>query len=235
MAQIWKVRLPDGRTVRPTEWSSTPLWSTVEIGAGAQTPLFAFSYGRGGAVPGSVGPRNSTLVDTNMRGDGDIIPENEELLIYSIMAETFAIATNVANFFTGNDPGCPDPPLVGLRNLLRFQRDVNLELRIAEVKNYYDHPVGFFPASMGTNLYLGAARSAGSAFANSMLVGTNGSTSSFDNRRVATPHQVQPGEAFSVSFNFPFGQITNLNFGADANARLRVRVYADGYRRRPVA
>ena len=152
MAQIWKVRLPDGRIVRPTEWSSTPLWSTVELGTGAQTPLIAFSYGRGGDVPGSLGPRKSTLSDTNLRGDGDIMPENEELLIYSVLAELYMIvATPVipTGFFVGNDPGCPDPPMVGLRNMLRVQRDVNLVLSIAETKNYYNTPLSWFPLFHG--------------------------------------------------------------------------------------
>jgi hypothetical protein len=92
MAQITKVRLPDGRTLTPGDWTSAePLYSTVEVGAGAYTTLHAFSYAVGGDVPGSVGPRKSNLSDTNLQGQGAQLPENEELIIYSMMVEAFTV------------------------------------------------------------------------------------------------------------------------------------------------
>ena len=70
MAQVTKVRLPDGRVLTPGDWTSAePLYSTIEISPGPYTTLQAFSYALGGDVPGSGGatgsPRKSNLADTN--------------------------------------------------------------------------------------------------------------------------------------------------------------------------
>lgn len=236
--QVWKVRLPDGRVVRPTEWSSTPLYSTVEIGAAAPQPeLQAYGYGLGGEVPGSFGGRKSTDADTNMRGDGGQLPENEELLLYSVMMELFVIPNSLVDFWPNAEFGTPDPPEVSALNVQRFQCDTLFTLVIAETKDYFDHPVGFFPASMGVHHITSAARpiNVGAPGANIIVGASHGSPASFDNRRVATPKRIEGGQVYVGIFRFPQGSIRNLNFGGDANARLRVRVYSDGYRMRPVA
>lgn len=232
MSQVYKVRLPDGTTVRPTEWSSTPFYSTVEFGTGNQTPLHAFSYGVGGPVPGSVGPRRSTDMDTNLDGSGSIMPENQELLLFSIMTSFFQRMSNQTNFFNGADIYAPDPPLVSAANLARIQHDVLLKLAIADTKDYADHPVGFFPAAMGVHMTLGAAQSQNNA---SMHAAFNGGVNCYENRRFATPHRVGPGEAFEIILEFPTGSVSGLDFGADTGARIIARIYADGYRKRPVA
>lgn len=232
MAQINKIRLPNGRVVRPTEWSSTPLYSSVEIASGAITPLQAFSYGVGGSVPGSVGPRNASLGDTNMQGSGAILPENEELLLYTMGVEFFQNAADRADFFNGAEVGTPDPPEVSARNLVRVQRDTLLELRIADTKAYMNHPVGFFPAAMGICPTSGAATNEDGA---AIFGAQNGGPNAYDMRKLATPHQIKPGEALSVTLKFPSGQVTGLAFGADTDARIRARIYLGGYRRRPVA
>jgi hypothetical protein len=232
MAQINKVRLPDGRTVRPTEWSSTPVWSTVEIAVGAIQTLSAFSYGQGQAIPGAATQRKAQLADTNFRGDGGVLPENEELLIYSVMVEFFVKAATIADFFTNNDALTPDPPHVSALNMVRTQAATVLSMSIANTKKYLEHPVSFFPAAMGTHFTLGQPEN----FNNEgYTIGTNGGVNTYENRKLATPHRVAPGEAFAVDFEFPSGQIAGLNFGDDTAARLVARVYADGYRRRPVA
>lgn len=231
MAQIDKVRLPNGQVIRPTEWSSTPLYSSVEIAEGALTPLQAFSYGLGGAVPGSVGPRNATILDTNLQGDGAILPENNELLLYSLMVEFYTVNSD-ATYEDGQEAAFVNPPLVSARNMARMQRDVQIVLRIANTKRYADHPVGFFPGAMGVLHTIGAADNDNNG---PYIVGYNGGVNTYDNREFATPHHVAPGEAFSVDFEFPSGQVTGLELGDDADARIRARVYADGYRRRPVA
>lgn len=232
MAQLDKVRLPDGRIVRPTEWSSTPLYSTVEIATGAITPLQGFSYGVGNSVPGSVGPRASTLSDTNMRGPGAVLPENEELLIYSIMVEFFMVSITAATYLTNNDVSAPNPPEMSGLNMARIQRDTLVVLRIAATKAYMKHPVGFFPQGMGIFTHSGDARN---TLDRQILGGMNGSPNTYDRRDLATPHRVAPGEAFTITLEFPRGSVAGLNFGNDTNARVRARIYADGYRMRPVA
>lgn len=233
--QVHKVRLPDGRIVRPTEWSSTPLYSAVEIaGNGAAlTPLIAYSYGIGGQVPGSVNQRKSTIQETNMSGAGGILPENQELLLFSIMVELIMHESDTDAFFAGAGAGEPPPPLVGARNVLRVQRDTLLVMRIANTKRYIDHPLSFFPAAMGIDMVLGAARNqqAGQAF----LAASNGGVNCFDAMEFATPHNVRPGEAYEVTLDFPNGTINGLNFGNDNDCRLAARIYSDGYRMRPVA
>lgn len=237
MAQAFLVRLPDGREVRPEDWTSTPLYSTVEIDDSASlTPLEAFSYGIGGTVPGSVGPRQANIVDTNFQGAGNILPENEELLLYGLCISLFQVtAASVTNYFTNNEPWVPDPPHVIATNVLRCQEDVLVSLRIANTKEYCKMPLGFFAASCGVFPTLGSARSAGSSWSNTELIGSNGMVTEGTHRTFATPHQVAPGEAFSVVFEFPFGSVRNLDFGNDTSARLYTRVYTRGVRRRPVA
>lgn len=240
MAQAWKIRLPDGRVLRPGEWSATPLWSTVEIDDGTITDLAAFSYGQGGDVPGSAGPRNAEIIDTNMEGPGAILAENEELLLYTLQI-TLSITTTddstSANFFSSNgDQGPGDPPDISLENVLRVQRDTLVILKIAGQSGKWqmNSPLGFFPAGMGVHRTMGAANAQNNSDA-PVLLGVNGNPSAGTNRALATPHHVAPGEAFEVQFEFPSGQVTNLELGSDSDARVRARVYADGYRRRPVA
>jgi len=235
MAQAFTVRLPDGREVRPEDWTAAPLYSLVEINTGALTPLDAFSFGIGGPVPGSPGPRNANISDTNFQGQGNVLPENEEILLYSLCISLFQVVANTTQFFNGNEVWTPDPPHVTLTNVLRVQRDTLVALYIANTKQYCSMPMGFFAASCGVEPYFGAARSVGSGNTQTELVGSNGGVSENEHRLFATPHQIAPGEAFNVQFTFPAGQITGLNFGADTSARIRARVYTRGVRRRPVA
>jgi len=250
MVQAIKVRLPDGRTVSPSDWTSAPLFSTVEISNAANLqPLPAYSYGVGGTVPGSVGQRNATAADTNMQGQGGILQENEEVFLYALQIEVFQIATNTADFFNTNETFAPDPPEVSATNLLRFQRSTILRTKIANTKDYGVNPVSFYGAAMGVQRTTGATRSQGTTYANGVFVGYHGGVNVYDQREIATPHHVGPGEAFIVRFEFPYGSIieplaavagqvvspSGLNFGVNTDARLRVRTYVIGPRRRPVA
>ncbi len=232
MAQIDKVRLANGDTVRPVDWSSTPLWSTVEVAAGAIESLKGFSYGIGGPVPGSPGPRNSTKLDTNLKGDGGVIQEQAELLLHTLQLEVIQTVSDAAALFASPEFQ-PDPPFVSASNLKRLQRDTLVELRIANTKMYCEQPLGFFPAGAGVQSVLGnATRNTGPAVA--FITGQNGGSNVYNNRQFATPHHIGAGEAFAVNLKFPHGQVRNLNLGTDADARVRVRIFAGGYRARPV-
>ena len=229
MAQIDKVRLPNGDVVRPVDWSSTPLWSTVEVAAGAIETLPAFSYGMGGNVPGSPGPRKATKLDTNMRGDGGVIQEQQELLLHTILIELEQTTSDVAALLV-NEEFQPDPPFVSAPNVKRLQQDTML--RIANTKAYMYQPLGFFPAAAGVHANVTATlrRNVPAPF----MVGQNGGVNVYDNRLFATPHHIGAGEAFAINLKFPFGQVRNLNLGDDPSARVRVRIFAGGYRARPV-
>lgn len=252
MVQAIKVRLPDGRVVSPSDWTSAPLFSTVEVGTGNQQPLPAFSYGEQGQVPGSVGPRNATQRDTNMQGQGGILQENEEVLMYALQVEVIQTYTNLTDFFNGNDTFCPDPPEVSATNLLKLQRSTLLRVKIANTKDYGVMPLSFFSGAQGIQRTTGSTRRQGAAsdYTNGVFTGYNGGVSVMDQREWATPHHIGPGEAFEATLEFPYGAVTEplpttagqvtaagsaLNFGADTNARLRVCIYVIGPRRRPVA
>lgn len=237
MAHIDKVRLSNGDVVRPVDWSSTPYWSTVDIDDGPIESLKAFSYGIGGDVPGSPGPRKSTKLDTNLKGDGGVIQEQSELLLHTLRIELQTVveeAADLAGFFA-NEEFQPDLPFVSGSNLKRIQRDTLVELRIANTKSYCEQPLGFFPAGAGVVPTVGAAaRTFFPGLLGQFIVGQNGGGSVFDNRLFGTPHHIGAGEAFAVNLKFPFGQVRNLNLGDADSARIRVRIYAGGYRARPV-
>jgi len=237
MAQITEIILPDGRKVRPEDWTTTPLYTTVEISSAANLQdLQGFSYGLAGAVPGSVGPRQAILRDTNFDGAGSTLPDNQELNLFAIRVEIFAAPASVAAWNGGNEIGNPNPPQVSLRQMLRLQRDVILKLIIAEQKNKYQHPLGFFPGSMGVHGVAGAIVNNQSN--TPATIAFNGGTSARNERKIGTPFQVKGGQAFTIALSFPLGTVVNLadGMGDDlVNGRYRARIYADGYRMRPVA
>lgn len=245
MSQALKIRLPDGRSVIPTDWTSTPLWSTVEIASGVLTPLDGFSYGLGGDVPGSLGPRRSTQRDTNFEGAGSILAENEELLLYSIQIQLTQVVSDLPDYFESNDPWVPDPPFVSATNLVKVQRSTMVVLKIANTKEYIRMPISFFGAAMGVAGTLGAARAAEAdalTYTEGVFIGQNGSSNAGGNRQFATPHRVGGGEAFAITLEFPYGGVLEpigntdgLNFGTDTGARIRASIYAVGVRKRPVA
>lgn len=217
MAQVYKIRMPDGVTVTPADWTNTPLFSTVEIAAGPISNLPFFSYGKGGDVPGSVGPRKATDRDTNMDGQGGVLAENEELLIHAINVSMFTI-----------DPQTPTAPAVAALNMLRLQAATVGILRISSKRTEYSKMgVGFYAASMGVSSVRGNAAVAG-------FFGNNGSSSVEGRRQFATPHHVAGGETFEFTLEFPYSQVPDLTL-TDATDRIRAVAYLDCLRRRPVA
>lgn len=236
MAQLWKIRMPNGKVLIPSDWTSAePLYSTVEIGAGGFPIQTAFSYSRGGTVPGSIGPRRSTLRDTNLEGEGARLPENEEIIIYTMAISAFHIGAQ-----SDADALPPiDPPDVSLLNMLRLQRDLLVVARIAYVKEYTRQPLSWFPAGTGTKQYNSASRSQFSAGATGYVASNNGGDGVCDNRRFASPLYVAGGESIAVDIRPGPGQVLNLDVettpGVTDDGRIRLCLYWDGYRRRPVA
>lgn len=245
--QIIRVRLQDGRTVSPSDWTSSPLFSTVEIAADANIqPLPGFSYGLGGDIPGSVGPRQATDIDTNMEGPGSILAENEELMLFGLQIDLFQMVSDATDYFDGNEDWTPVPPHVTATNVGRVIRSTMVELRIATTKAYMYMGLGFFPAAQGVNTVLGAAVNISPVNdTNPPFIGANGNVSVGSGREFGTPYSVNPGEQFSTTLKFPFGGVVEpltegsagslLNFGSDTDARILARITTVGPRRRPVA
>lgn len=237
MAQVTKVRLPDGRVLTPGDWTSAePLYSTIEITSGPYTTLQAFSYALGGDVPGSnVGtgsPRKSNLADTNLLGQGAQLPENEELIVYAMEVEAFTIGNAGATDEQNNPPALPH---VSVLNMLRLQRDLVLVMRIASVKEYTRAPLAWFPASTGVTPTYSQARTSVGDTNTGFVTGNNGSTDVGGKRVFASPLYVDGGEALVVDFLAPKGEIEGLSVGTDPQGRIRLRTFLDGYRKRPVA
>lgn len=238
MGQLFKVRTPDGNVYSPGDWTGAePLWSTIEIGEDSQQVLRAFSYANGSAaVPGSIGPRKANDADTNLRGAGGTLPESEELICFNISIDVFAIGGPG----DAADDAIPqsDPPEVSALNLLRLQRDVIVEFKIASVnKVYIQAPVSYFPAAQGVKQFTSGARSELSDGADGYVSAQNGSPNAHEIRELASPLRVKGGEPFAVDFICGPGEITGLNVNSNGNddGRLRLRTFLDGYRRRPVA
>ena len=239
MAQVTKVRLPDGRVLTPGDWTSAePLYSTIEIAPGPYTTLQAFSYALGGDVPGSnagtASPRKSNLSDTNLLGQGAQLPENEELIVYAMEIEAFTVVDAGSTDSAINPPALPH---VSVLNMLRLQRDLVCVLKIASVKEYTRAPLAWFPASTGVAPTYSQAQTAAPAGGDTGFVtGNNGSTDVGGKRVFASPLYVDGGEALVVDFLAPKGEIEGLFNGTeDPTGRIRLRTFLDGYRKRPVA
>jgi hypothetical protein len=237
VAQIWNIRLPNGKVVQPGEWTSAcPVYSAVEIGPGSFPALTAFSYGQGGTVPGSIGPRQSTVRDTNLQGEGNRLPENEELVVYVMGIEAYTMGY-------GNVPlqgdavdaePVADEPQVPLFDMLRLQRDLVFRLNIAAVKAYTNAPMGYFPLGSGVAYTISGGRSAASGVAAmGELLGNNGAPVCDGAREFASPLYIGGGDMFAVDVEAGPGAVNNLNLAA--GARILLRIFLDGYRRRPVA
>ena len=250
MAQIQSIRLPNGKVVSPGDWTDTPLYSTVEIGKGAQQTLQAFSYGIGGDIPGSVGPRKAQEHETNMRGPGGVLAETEHLLIFSIMlelgfwsvagtdpAQFSAWVTSILGLQGYANIAAPTWPQVDPVTFYAFKAKVLTQLRVAGQSGKHQIRVmpNYLPAGMGVYQPLTQLDANG----NPTITATNGSMDRGTNRQLATVHEVLPGEQVSVDFLFPEGQMLDNTAwggaGVNDDLRLQVRTYLDGYRRRPVA
>lgn len=238
MAQVREVVLPSGEKVVPADWTAAePLWSTIEVGAGPFPLLRSFTYSRGGEVPGSIGPRVANWCDTNLEGEGAKLPENEELICYSLCCELFKTGTAAT---TDQFPDA-DNPEVPLPDMLRMQRDIIVEFKIAAIKEYTHSMLSYFPATTGIEYAMSGGLTKISSGQTGVAVANNGSPSPLDARVFSSPLYVAGGESFSVDFTAGPGQVVGLNLAPDTATeplvpgRIRIRVFCDGLRRRPVA
>lgn len=235
MTQLYQIRLPNGCMVAPGDYTAAePLYSTVEVGTAAFTILSAFSYGRGGDVPGSVGPRMSNYADTNLEGEGNRLPENEEIFIYALAVEVFMLGVE-------DTPEAIPPaqaPDVSVLNMLRLQRDLFVETRIGtDAKRYTHAPLSWFPGGTGALQWnSGALTPAGTGY----FAGNNGMPNTYDSRQFASPLHIAGGETFGVDFKPGPGSVVGLNLdqtppSGTVQGRMRLRTFLEGLRRRPMA
>lgn len=238
MAQVREVILPDGQKVVPADWTSAePLWSTIEVSAGQFPLLRAFSYSAGADVPGSIGPRIATDCDTNLQGQGSVLPENEELICYNLAIEVFKLGTALSTDYFPD----ADNPEVPLPDMLRMQRDLVITFKIAAIKEYTHATMGYFPAGTGVAYAMSGGLTKISSGQTGVAVANNGSPSPADVRVFSSPLYVAGGESFSIDVSAGPGEVVGLNLAPDtaeapqSPGRMRMRMFLDGLRRRPVA
>lgn len=227
MSELYTVRTKDGRELAPDYWTgSDPLYSTVELGSGSVPILKAFSYGKGGQVPGAPNARKSTWQDTNLTGRGGVMPKEESIIVYSIAIEAFLI---------GVDQNDSPRPFNSLATILACQRDLVVQFWVAATTKHADSPLAWFPAAGGVQSPVSAQAEvvAGAAtYANGPLA-NNGAPNIMGQRKLASPVFVDQGETFDVRFIPGPGQVNNIALGAES--RVRLRTFLIGLRHGPTS
>jgi hypothetical protein len=232
--QLVTVRLPNGEDVDPAEWTTSPLYSTVEFQIGVSlSSLFLYSYGvDSGEVPispATLASRPATDFDTNMQGQGSILPENERILLYSIELELINL-------------GAPDeatadttatPPDCSLDQVLLVQRDTLAILHIgSRKKEFCRAPLGYFAGACGV-ARINQPNAQNEGAATGFKVAYNSGINPDDNRNFASPHDIAGGTAFDIELAFPLGGVNSNPAAAGDVIRCRSKMY--GFRKRPVA
>lgn len=250
--QLDQIVLPTGEKVDPAEWTTTPLYSTGEFQIGvALAPIVLFSYGRGNSQipisPATLPTRQANDADTNMEGQGGILPENERIILYSIQIELINLGpTFTEGVANAGDDFTATAPDMSLDMMLQCQRDMLAILTIASrAKEYCRAPLGYFAGAVGVdrinqpNAQNNLAPPATPA-ATGFKVAYNSGISPDDNRDFASPHDIPGGTPFAVTLQFPFGGINTLGTSGHGTSPgagniVRARCYLYGFRKRPVA
>jgi hypothetical protein len=236
--QITKVRLADGREVALTDWSSRPLYSTIDLLSGfTDQELRAFNYtesetvSQSGNFPAASG-RTATLRDTNLSSASEM-DSTEEFLVYAIKVEWHEFNHNSGGSggfqnFEVDEAGNPipsGPTMALLQNLLI------LELEVSE-KAFPQAGLGWFTQGFGPVIEATAAAAA-RTYAN------NGAPSHDSADVMPIPVHLGGTEDFVVILHntSDFGAVTFRNdaAGTDADLIEQLRIYLCGLHKRPTA
>lgn len=240
MSEAVKIRLPDGREIYLEDWSDKPLFSTIEILAGATTQeMNLFQYTIGDNVPafapvGITAQRSATEMDTNMAVPG-AMASSEEFMCYSIRPEVFQL-----NVTSAGSPNFATPaalangaPMPTVQFLACMHLQLLLKLEISQ-KLYAEAGFGYF------NFGGGVSGSSGQVDLRSM--GSKGLPSNEAVRTYAIAQHIGGQEKFRVIIANPPGTALAINlgdgsetYGADTTRYARIRVYLDGLYKRPTA
>lgn len=240
MSEAVTIRLPDGREVVLEDWTDKPLYSTLDVLAGATTQeMLLFQYTGGDSVPAYApvpvtAPLTATDKDTNMATAGGLA-SSEEFMVYSIRPEVFQLRVQDAahpDFANPAAPadGEPNPTPVFL-GILHMQ--LLLVLKISE-KDYAQAGLGYF--NFGGGVYGFAGNTA------TRSTGQKGEPGNEAVRTYAIPQHIGGQEKFSVMLQNPPGDALLINVGdgsdeydSDTARFARIRVHLDGLRKRPTA
>lgn len=240
MSEAVKIRLPDGREVLLEDWSDKPLYSTLEILAGATTQeMNLFQYTIGDNVPAFApvavsAQRPATEMDTNMAVPG-AMASSEEFMCYSLRPEVFQLNVTSASSpnFATPAPYTLGNPMPTVQFLSCLHAQLLLKLEISQ-KLYIEAGFGYF------NFGAGVSGAAGQITLRSM--GTKGIASNEAVRTYAIAQHIGGQEKFRVIVANPPGDALAINLGdgteqnPDSTSRFaRMRIYMDGLYKRPTA
>ena len=242
MNQITKIRLPSGTEVALVDWTDKPLFSTGDFMSSftqQETPLFGYVVGDQVPAAGTsiTTFRTATETDTNVQTPG-AMASTEEMLVYAIKVEYFNMdCTDAANMTTAlaSINGQPVPGIVQLQQLARY---CTMRLYISQ-KIYAEAGLGYFNTGFGptASTTLQTANATGRAYA------TMGTPGAHAVRSYVVPHHIGGQEKYRVSIcNFSGGavpwaitEVSPSESADDESQQMRLRVYLEGLRKRPVS
>ena len=235
--QITKVRLADGREVAIVDWTWRPLYSTVDTLTGwTDLELRAFVYSGGDPITISTNMtvrETATLMHTNVKTPAQM-DSQEEMLVYAIQIEMYAMEESVASSEIQNDLvvggflAAPTPLFAGFISVLH-QQCIG-ELEVSE-KEYQQGSLGRFPAGFGVSG--GASNDAGAG-----IVGAynNGLPSNEAIEMFPVPVHIGSTENYAFIVHNPTGVAITYRDSTGsqvATAVMRLRINLLGLHKRP--
>ena len=220
------------------QWLPYPIFSTFEIGITGTAPttvsdpivITIFNYIQSGKVShtSSLPARTALATDTNVtkkRG----MNFNEEFFLYAVTYEPFGMTdSGSTSTSVGAIPLKAPAPAVEARNLSFLSRDLLFELIVGAGQRFKPAvrcPWSYLRQSIGSPAWgPGDAPTATDAIS----IGTGGTPSPTNQRRLEYPVRIAPQQVAYAQVTAPQGPIHGLT------QSLRVRVYLDGIKRRPV-
>jgi hypothetical protein len=223
---IKTIKLPGGETVEIDEWLHYPIFSVIEWAAAQAVDLRAFGYVVGQRVPQQgIAARNATESDTNQVTRARM-NHDESFVAFSTTYEVFGLSAQTA---FGSPPIFAGiVPFLMATNLKRLQRDLICELYIGAGirKPQFRSPFSWIGQGVGS-----PAWGTGDAVAANVRpsYGTGGEVTPRNQRRWNLPIFIESDRMMSYRVFSPVGAITGLS------QHVRLRIYLDGLKRRPVA
>jgi len=143
------LKLPTGQTIALSDWIDDKHWSTVQLEAGDNDTLNAFSAGRSQQITG--GARTNTAIDTNVPRNGDSgLPKDWEFMVYGWAVEALRVCRP--------DQGEVEPRLTSfsdpadLRTLFELNRRIFMQY-IYNGKMYSQGLIEDYPQGHGISLF----------------------------------------------------------------------------------
>lgn len=225
---IKDIVLPNGEHIVIDEWLHYPIFSTVEWAAASNPNLRAFSYTRGQNVP-QVGltARIANEMDTNQVVKNRM-NHDEAFVCYAITYEPFALSNSTVAISQTTYVDAPAPVVLST-NLDRLRRDLMVELIIGAgiTKPQVRCPFSYLRQGVGAVAW-GTGDSLNAGLTHRPSYGTGGHIHSQNERRFTLPILIESDRTMFMRLFSPFGAIAGLT------QDMRLRMYLDGLKRRPI-